>query len=112
MKHDDYAGTILALERAVRATETATARALRFVSSGNANRLDVERINEQVEAIDAPLHALSPTLAAFMDEGIAPGRPPRQCAHCGNDYTPNRADSRYCATRCRVAAHRARSLHG
>ena len=31
----------------------------------------------------------------------------RTCDHCGNEYTPKRAGSRYCSTKHRVAAHRA-----
>jgi len=31
----------------------------------------------------------------------------RACDYCGNEYTPKRAGSRYCSTKCRVAGHRA-----
>ena len=34
-------------------------------------------------------------------------RAARECERCGNEYRASRADSRYCSTRCRVAAHRA-----
>jgi hypothetical protein len=30
------------------------------------------------------------------------------CAHCGDPFKPQRTTGRYCSTRCRVAAHRAR----
>lgn len=30
------------------------------------------------------------------------------CAHCGESYTPKRANSLYCSGKCRVAAHRAK----
>lgn len=33
--------------------------------------------------------------------------PDRTCTHCGEPFT-GRADARYCGTRCRVAAHRAK----
>lgn len=31
---------------------------------------------------------------------------PRDCAHCGETYTPTRKDAKYCSSRCRTAAHR------
>lgn len=34
--------------------------------------------------------------------------PSRACEHCGNGFPAYRSDSRYCSTRCRVAAYRAR----
>jgi hypothetical protein len=34
--------------------------------------------------------------------------PSRTCERCGNTYRAYRSDSRYCSTRCRVAAHRAK----
>jgi hypothetical protein len=37
------------------------------------------------------------------------GREPRECSWCGETFTPTRSDQRYCATRCRVAAHRSRA---
>src|ERR1035437_10840051 len=40
---------------------------------------------------------------AIRQEALA-----RECRHCGNGYIPRRSDSRYCSTRCRVAAHRAK----
>jgi len=33
----------------------------------------------------------------------------RDCAHCGEPFTPRRRDARYCSGRCRVAATRARA---
>jgi hypothetical protein len=30
------------------------------------------------------------------------------CAHCGEPFKPERTTARYCSTRCRVAAHRAK----
>jgi hypothetical protein len=36
------------------------------------------------------------------------GRSKHLCERCGAAFTPRRADARYCSTRCRVAAHRAR----
>jgi hypothetical protein len=32
----------------------------------------------------------------------------RTCAQCGETFAPKRSDARFCSTRCRVAAHRAR----
>jgi hypothetical protein len=32
----------------------------------------------------------------------------QSCARCGEAFTPQRATARYCSTRCRVAAHRAK----
>jgi hypothetical protein len=32
----------------------------------------------------------------------------RCCDHCGAHFMPKRTTARYCSTRCRVAAHRAR----
>ncbi len=28
------------------------------------------------------------------------------CSHCSESFTPKRSDSRFCSTKCRVAAHR------
>lgn len=39
----------------------------------------------------------------------AAARPARDCDRCGQSYIPTRTDARYCSTRCRVAAHRARA---
>jgi hypothetical protein len=36
----------------------------------------------------------------------APVNLTRVCEQCSDEYTPNRSDSRYCSTKCRVAAHR------
>jgi hypothetical protein len=33
----------------------------------------------------------------------------KTCEHCDEAFTPKRADARFCSTKCRVAAHRARS---
>lgn len=33
--------------------------------------------------------------------------PARECAKCGQEFTPRRSDARFCSSRCRVAAHRA-----
>jgi hypothetical protein len=33
----------------------------------------------------------------------------RACGHCGETFRPARVDARFCSTRCRVAAHRART---
>jgi hypothetical protein len=30
------------------------------------------------------------------------------CTHCGESFHPKRSSARYCSTRCRVAAHRAK----
>ena len=30
------------------------------------------------------------------------------CQHCGDSFNPKRRDARYCSTRCRTAAHRAK----
>jgi len=32
-----------------------------------------------------------------------------RCGHCGERFQAKRQDARYCSTRCRVAAHRARA---
>ena len=32
----------------------------------------------------------------------------RPCLQCGSIFTPERSTARYCSTRCRVAAHRAK----
>jgi hypothetical protein len=31
---------------------------------------------------------------------------PRPCHHCGHEFTPTRADARFCSGRCRTAHHR------
>jgi hypothetical protein len=33
---------------------------------------------------------------------------PRPCGHCGETFQPERTTARYCSTRCRVAANRAK----
>jgi hypothetical protein len=38
-------------------------------------------------------------------------RLPIACAGCGQAFTPKRSTGRYCSTRCRVAAHRAKGDH-
>jgi hypothetical protein len=45
---------------------------------------------------------------AARKEASAKARENRECAHCREIFTPKSGAARYCSTRCRVAAHRAR----
>lgn len=45
-------------------------------------------------------------LEALRDSGLVP-----ECEHCEGEFV-GRADARFCSTRCRVAAHRARVKAG
>jgi hypothetical protein len=48
--------------------------------------------------------------AGMLHKGAAPILEYRHipCAHCGEPFFPRRASGRFCSTRCRVAAHRAK----
>ena len=39
---------------------------------------------------------------------VARSAPSRLCSHCGSQFRPKRSTARFCKTRCRVAAQRAR----
>lgn len=41
-------------------------------------------------------------------EAVAEGRTPSICAHCTERFLPLRSDARFCTSRCRVTAHRAK----
>jgi hypothetical protein len=45
---------------------------------------------------------------AARKEASAKARENRECAHCREIFSPKSGAARYCSTRCRVAAHRAK----
>jgi hypothetical protein len=51
--------------------------------------------------------------AALIDEVMRmvefEPRGPRECGQCGKTFAPAHSHARYCSTKCRVAAHRAKA---
>lgn len=62
---------------------------------------------ENVRAGESAMRDLRLRIEALRDNnGVLP-----ECETCGGEFT-GRSDARYCSTRCRVAAHRAKGKRG
>lgn len=73
----------------------------RFASFHGTQLCSDECATEMLRAGSRERARARPSRAKVLDD--------RACEHCGDQFTPARADAKFCSVKCRVAAHRGRA---